>query len=102
MPILDVEEAKHIIFLNFDDKPGYAGVDNPLYSADPDKAVLLAGDAKESLNKLLAGIQQSDEEATSAPSQIEPAEWLKKPKSDHRARLRYGALTGSKPGQTNR
>ncbi len=77
MPILDVEEAKHIIFLNFDDKPGYAGVDNPLYSADPDKAVLLAGDAKESLNKLLAGIQQSDEEATSAPSQIEPAEWLK-------------------------
>ncbi|MGI6258686.1 MAG: NAD(P)(+) transhydrogenase (Re/Si-specific) subunit beta [Anaerolineaceae bacterium] len=77
MPILDVEEAKHIIFLNFDDKPGYAGVDNPLYSADPNKAVLLAGDAKESLNKLLAGIQQSDDEATSAPSQIEPAKWLK-------------------------
>ncbi len=54
MPILDVEDAKHIIFLNFDDKPGYAGVNNPLYTADPNKAILLAGDAKESLTKLLA------------------------------------------------
>ncbi len=29
MPILHIEEAQHIIFCNFDDKPGYAGVDNP-------------------------------------------------------------------------
>jgi len=53
MPILNVEDAKHIILLNYDDKPGYAGVDNPLYEADPNKAVLLAGDAKESLSRLL-------------------------------------------------
>ncbi|MFA7115385.1 MAG: NAD(P)(+) transhydrogenase (Re/Si-specific) subunit beta, partial [Candidatus Omnitrophota bacterium] len=56
MPILNVEEAKHIILLNYDDKPGYAGVDNPLYQADPNKAVLLAGDAKESLSRLLLEI----------------------------------------------
>ncbi|HQL92471.1 MAG TPA: NAD(P)(+) transhydrogenase (Re/Si-specific) subunit beta, partial [Anaerolineaceae bacterium] len=53
MPILHIEEAQHIIFCNFDDKPGYAGVDNPLYHASPDKAVLLAGDAKATLNALL-------------------------------------------------
>ncbi len=32
MPILDVDAAKNIIICNFDEKPGYAGVDNPLYS----------------------------------------------------------------------
>ena len=77
MPILDVDNARHVIFLNFDDKPGYAGVDNPLYNADPNKSVLLAGDAKETLTRLLADFQKSGEEPTSAESQIDPAKWLK-------------------------
>ena len=79
MPILNVEEAKHVIFLNYDDKPGYAGVDNPLYNADPNKAVLLAGDAKETLGKLLLGLQQAEtpSETTSSTSQSSPADWLR-------------------------
>jgi NAD(P) transhydrogenase subunit beta len=31
MPVLDVVAAKNIIVCNYDTKPGYAGVDNPLY-----------------------------------------------------------------------
>ena len=50
MPILNVDKAPKAIFCNFDTKPGYAGVDNPLYSAD--NVLLLLGDAKESVAKL--------------------------------------------------
>jgi NAD(P) transhydrogenase subunit beta len=31
MPILNVDECKNIIFFNYDLKPGYSGVDNPIY-----------------------------------------------------------------------
>ncbi|HHV41284.1 MAG TPA: NAD(P)(+) transhydrogenase (Re/Si-specific) subunit beta, partial [Clostridiaceae bacterium] len=47
MPILQVEDTKHLIIMNFDKKPGYAGVDNPLYEADDDQVALLLGDAKD-------------------------------------------------------
>ena len=77
MPILDVVDAKHIIFCNFDDKPGYAGVDNPLYHAEADKAVLLAGDAKATLNTLLAGIKEAPQATTPAAQQAGPAVWLR-------------------------
>ena len=50
MPILNVEQAPMAVFCNFDTKPGYAGVENPLYSAD--NVLLLLGDAKESVAKL--------------------------------------------------
>ena len=50
MPILNVEQAPMAVFCNFDTKPGYAGVDNPLYTAD--NVLLLLGDAKESVSKL--------------------------------------------------
>ncbi|MBR1719784.1 MAG: NAD(P)(+) transhydrogenase (Re/Si-specific) subunit beta, partial [Phocaeicola sp.] len=40
------------IICNFDLKPGYAGVENPLYSRK-EGVYLLLGDAKESLNKLM-------------------------------------------------
>jgi NAD(P) transhydrogenase subunit beta len=52
MPILEVEAAKHIIICNFDTKPGYAGVDNPLY--ENPKSILLLGDAQNTLRSLLA------------------------------------------------
>ena len=52
MPILSAEDAKNIFILNLDTKPGYAGVDNSLYSSP--KARLFLGDAKESLDKLIA------------------------------------------------
>ncbi len=52
MPILSVEDAKHLIIMNFDRQPGYAGVDNPLYDESADKVALLLGDAKASLEKI--------------------------------------------------
>jgi NAD(P) transhydrogenase subunit beta len=51
MPVLNVDQARHIIICNFDTKPGYAGVPNPLYGM-ADKVSLMLGDAKESLAEL--------------------------------------------------
>ncbi len=51
MPVLAVEDAKRLIICNYDMKPGYAGVDNPLYERAGVR--LLLGDAKESLEMLL-------------------------------------------------
>ena len=31
MPVLMADAAKHVIICNFDTKPGYAGVENPLF-----------------------------------------------------------------------
>ena len=55
MPVLNVDQAPEVIICNFDLKPGYAGVENPLYSRD--KGVYLElGDAKETLIKLISAI----------------------------------------------
>ncbi|MBQ7191332.1 MAG: NAD(P)(+) transhydrogenase (Re/Si-specific) subunit beta [Paludibacteraceae bacterium] len=51
MPVLAVADAKEVIVCNYDLKPGYAGVENPLYTRE--KGVYLClGDAKETLMKL--------------------------------------------------
>ena len=50
MPVLSVENAPKVVFCNFDTKPGYAGVPNPLYEAD--NVLLMLGDAKESVSQL--------------------------------------------------
>ena len=50
MPVLEVENAPKIVFCNFDTKPGYAGVPNPLYEAE--NVLLMLGDAKESVSQL--------------------------------------------------
>ncbi len=55
MPVLDVENAKRVIICNFDSKPGYAGVPNPLYR-DMRNVMLMFGDAKDSLRTLLAAL----------------------------------------------
>ena len=52
MPILNVDEAKEVIICNFDLKPGYAGVDNPLYERK-EGVYMQLGDAKETLQQLL-------------------------------------------------
>ncbi len=52
MPILEVEHARAIIVLKRSMRPGFAGVENELYY-NP-KCMMLFGDAKESLTKLLA------------------------------------------------
>ena len=56
MPILKTYESKHIIVCNIDTKPGYAGVDNPLYEME--NVSLLLGDAKETLRKLAEQIER--------------------------------------------
>ncbi|MBQ2201821.1 MAG: NAD(P)(+) transhydrogenase (Re/Si-specific) subunit beta, partial [Clostridia bacterium] len=53
MPILNVDEAPEVIVCNFDLKPGYAGVENPLYSRKHGLRLLL-GDAKDSLDTLIS------------------------------------------------
>ncbi len=58
MPVLNVDQARHIIICNFDLKPGYAGVPNPLYEM-PGKVTMLTGDAKESLSALLGQLNQA-------------------------------------------
>ena len=56
MPVLAVADAPEVIVCNFDLKPGYAGVENPLYKRD--KGVYLClGDAKATLMKLIEGIK---------------------------------------------
>jgi NAD(P) transhydrogenase subunit beta len=55
MPILDVDKARHVIICNFDLKPGYAGVENPLYHKT-EGVTLLLGDAKDTIEKLLSKI----------------------------------------------
>ncbi len=47
MPILNAHEAKHAIVCNLDERPGYSGVDNPLYKND--NALLLWGNAAETV-----------------------------------------------------
>jgi H+-translocating NAD(P) transhydrogenase subunit beta len=51
MPILEVDRAKSIIVLKRSMRPGFAGVDNDLYYDD--KCMMLFGDAKDSLTKLI-------------------------------------------------
>ena len=51
MPILDIENAKHIIVNKRSMKPGYAGIENELFYNQ--KTSMLFGDAKDALTKLL-------------------------------------------------
>ncbi len=68
MPILDVEEAKHLILCNFDTLPGYAGVDNPLYDEGrEDRIALMLGDAKDTLNAMMKAYRDQE----TAPDKLE-------------------------------
>jgi NAD(P) transhydrogenase subunit beta len=55
MPILDVDKAANIVVLKRSMKPGFAGIDNPLY-LDP-KTVMLFGDAKKSIDAVSAAVK---------------------------------------------
>ena len=55
MPVLAVDQAKQIIICNFDLKPGYAGVENPLYSRQ-EGVFLCLGDAKQTLQQIINDI----------------------------------------------
>ena len=55
MPILNADQAKNIVFMKRSMRPGFAGIDNELLY-DP-KTVMLFGDAKDSLTKLVAAVK---------------------------------------------
>jgi NAD(P) transhydrogenase subunit beta len=54
MPILEVEQARQVVFLKRSMRPGFAGIENELLY-DP-KTTLLFGDAKDSLTKVLSAV----------------------------------------------
>ena len=56
MPVLAVDEAKEVIVCNMDLKPGYAGVENPLYKRERG-VYLCLGDAKQTLMDLINDIR---------------------------------------------
>ena len=53
MPILMVHEAKRGVVCNVDEKPGYSGVENPLYKES--NVIMLLGDAQETIDRLIKG-----------------------------------------------
>jgi NAD(P) transhydrogenase subunit beta len=54
MPILMAHNAGVVVVCNMDAKPGYSGVNNPLYELP--KTITLFGDAKVSLNRMLEAL----------------------------------------------
>ena len=54
MPVLNVADARSVIICNFDTKPGYAGVPNPLY--ENENTILMLGDAKQTVAELTSAI----------------------------------------------
>jgi NAD(P) transhydrogenase subunit beta len=55
MPILNVDQAQNVVVLKRSMRPGFAGVDNPLYTLP--NTQMLFGDARESVVKLAAAVK---------------------------------------------
>lgn len=55
MPILDVDQARQVVFLKRSMRPGFAGIENELLFEPT--TTLLFGDAKDSLAKVLAAVK---------------------------------------------
>ena len=70
MPILEADKAKAVIICNYDEKPGYAGVDNPLYTKPG--VIMMLGDAAQTVGAL-AGYAAGQVPASAAAAQAEPA-----------------------------
>jgi NAD/NADP transhydrogenase beta subunit len=55
MPILAAQEARRVLVCNLDARPGYSGVENPLYTRP--QTLLLLGDAAQSVSRLLESLR---------------------------------------------
>jgi NAD(P) transhydrogenase subunit beta len=58
MPILEVENAKKVIFIKRSLSPGFAGVDNPLFY-EQEKTMMLFADAKQGLQDVISAVKGS-------------------------------------------
>jgi NAD(P) transhydrogenase subunit beta len=56
MPILNVDQAKHVIVMKRGMSPGFAGIENELFYEE--RTSMLFGDAKASLTKLVSEVKQ--------------------------------------------
>jgi NAD(P) transhydrogenase subunit beta len=56
MPILRADQAKTVVVLKRSMRPGFAGIENELFYHD--NTLMLFGDAKDSLTKLVAEVKQ--------------------------------------------
>jgi NAD(P) transhydrogenase subunit beta len=56
MPILDVDKAAKVVVMKRSMKPGFAGIDNPLYALE--NTHMLFGDAKSSVDKLVDAVKE--------------------------------------------
>jgi NAD(P) transhydrogenase subunit beta len=57
MPILNVDQAQHVIVLKRGRGTGFAGIPNPLFSSE--RTSMLFGDAKPSVESLVQGVKQA-------------------------------------------
>jgi NAD(P) transhydrogenase subunit beta len=57
MPILDVDKAKTVVVMKRSLGPGFAGIPNPLFSAD--KTLMLFADGKKGVLDLIAALKES-------------------------------------------
>src|SRR5574338_1699017 len=57
MPILNVDQAQHVIVLKRGRGAGFAGIPNPLFSLD--KTSMLFGNAKQTVEALVSGVKQA-------------------------------------------
>ncbi len=64
MPILMAHEARAIAVCNLDEKPGYSGVENPLYRSE--RTVMLLGDALQTIQEIHARVAAGTETAATA------------------------------------
>ena len=55
MPILNADQARNVVILKRSMRPGFAGIDNELFYDH--RTILLFGDAKDSLTKLVAAVK---------------------------------------------
>jgi NAD/NADP transhydrogenase beta subunit len=77
MPILLTHESKNVICCNIDTKPGYSGVENPLYKND--NTIMLLGNAKETVQQLVDSLSEASPEIEESSKD--------KDENDHKAPL---------------